>query len=137
MKSNQQRQSIVPSAFRTRYENFHYSPAIRVGDIVWVSGQVGTDSEGRVGIDMTEQARFAFDALKCVLEQAGATLADVVELNTFHTQMRQEIQAFAAVKDEYFPSDYPAWTAVGVTELARAEFRIEIRAVAVVGSAGR
>ncbi len=88
-------------------------------------------------MDMTEQARFAFESLKCVLEEAGAVLADVVELNTFHTQMRRDIGAFVAVKDEYFPDNYPAWTAVGVTELARAEFCIEIRAVAVIGSGGR
>jgi enamine deaminase RidA (YjgF/YER057c/UK114 family) len=45
------------------------------------------------------------------------------------------MRAFGAVKDEYFPSNYPSWTAVGVTQLARPEFLVEIRAVAVVGSA--
>jgi len=41
---------------------------------------------------------------------------------------------FAKVKDEFFPRDYPAWTAVGVTQLALPELRVEIRAVAVAGS---
>jgi hypothetical protein len=49
---------------------------------------------------------------------------------TFHTDLRGELQDFAKVKDEYFPSDYPAWTAVGAVP----ELKVEIRAVAVVGS---
>jgi len=42
---------------------------------------------------------------------------------------------FSAVKDEYFPANYPAWTAVGVTQLAIEALRVEVRAVAVAGSA--
>jgi enamine deaminase RidA (YjgF/YER057c/UK114 family) len=59
----------------------------------------------------------------------------VVELATFHIDLRGEMGEFAKVKDEYFPSNYPAWTAVGVTQLAMEALRIEIRAVAVAGSA--
>jgi enamine deaminase RidA (YjgF/YER057c/UK114 family) len=83
---------------------------------------------------MSAQARLAFESLKAVLEAAGASLADVVELNTFHTALQRDIQAFAAVKDEYFPRHYPAWTAVGVSELAMPGLCIEVRAVAVAGS---
>ena len=69
-----------------------------------------------------------------MLSAAGATLADVVELTSFHIDLRGEMRDFARVKDEYFPADYPAWTAVGVTQLAMEPFRIEIRAAAVAGS---
>jgi enamine deaminase RidA (YjgF/YER057c/UK114 family) len=117
------------------YDAYHFAPATRVGDIVWVSGQVGLDAEGRPGADMPAQARLAFEALKGVLEEAGATLGDVVELNTFHTDLRGEMRAFSAVKDEFFPTNYPSWTAVGVTQLAAPEFVVEIRAVAVAGCA--
>jgi enamine deaminase RidA (YjgF/YER057c/UK114 family) len=74
--------------------------------------------------------------LRSVLEAAGASLADVVELMTFHTDLRGEMQAFASVKDEYFRDRYPSWTAVGVTQLALPELCVEIRAVAVVGCGG-
>ena len=47
---------------------------------------------------------------------------------TFHTDLRGEKQAFALVKDEYFPDRYPSWTAVGVTQLALPELCVEIRA---------
>jgi enamine deaminase RidA (YjgF/YER057c/UK114 family) len=118
------------------YDAYHFAPATRVGDTVWVSGQVGIDAAMRPGKDMAEQAALAFEALSGVLAAAGATLADVVELTTFHTDLRGEMEAFAAVKDQYFPERFPSWTAVGVTQLAMPEFLVEVRAVAVAGSGG-
>jgi enamine deaminase RidA (YjgF/YER057c/UK114 family) len=88
----------------------------------------------RPGEGMAEQARLAFEGLKAALDEAGATLADVVELMTFHTDLRGDMAAFAPVKDSYFPDRYPSWTAVGVTQLAMPEFLVEIRAVAIAGS---
>jgi len=126
---------IVPAAAQAMYDRYHFAQATRVGDTVWVSGQVGMDATGHPGADMAAQARLAFEALRAVLAEAGATLGDVVDLNSFHTDLRGDMRAFAAVKDQFFPGDYPSWTAVGVTQLARPEFLVEIRAVAVVGSA--
>lgn len=128
-----QRQSINPPPTQLFYDQFHYSQATRVGDLIWVSGQVGIDNEMKPGIDVTAQTHLAFQALDKVLTAAGASLADVVELTTFHTQLRADMPVFASIKDEYFPSRYPSWTAVGVTELALPELVVEIRAVAVAG----
>ncbi|WP_343618187.1 RidA family protein [Ralstonia sp.] len=128
------RQSIVPAPFQLFYDAYHFSPATRVGDTIWVSGQVGIGADMKPAEGMQAQAQIAFECLKGVLEAAGANLADVVELTTFHTDLRGEMEAFAAVKDQYFPSRYPSWTAVGVTQLALPELCIEIRAVAVAGS---
>ncbi|SFU25634.1 RidA family protein [Paraburkholderia aspalathi] len=127
------RQSIVPPPFQAFYDAYHFSPATRVGDMIWVSGQVGIGPDMKTGEGMQAQARIAFESLKAVLEMAGARLADVVELTTFHTDLRGEMEAFSAVKDTYFPARYPSWTAVGVTQLALPELCIEIRAVAVAG----
>jgi enamine deaminase RidA (YjgF/YER057c/UK114 family) len=117
------------------YERYHFAQASRVGGTIWVSGQVGVDAAGGAGEGMAAQARLAFEGLKTVLADAGATLGDVVDLNTFHTDLRGDMRAFSAVKDEFFPNNYPSWTAVGVTQLASPDFLVEIRAVAVVGSA--
>jgi enamine deaminase RidA (YjgF/YER057c/UK114 family) len=125
---------INPEASAVLYDHYHFSQATRVGDTIWVSGQVGLDAEGRPGADMTAQARLAFENLRAVLAAAGASLGDVVDLNTFHTNLRADMRAFAAVKDTFFPENYPSWTAVGVTELAVPELLVEVRAVAVVGS---
>jgi enamine deaminase RidA (YjgF/YER057c/UK114 family) len=126
---------INPGSTRAMYDNFHFSQAVRAGDMVWVSGQVGIDAQMRPGNGLSEQARLALTSLKTVMEAAGAQLSDVVELVTFHIDLRGGSRAFAAVKDEFFPNNYPAWTAVGVTQLALPELLVEIRAVAVVGSA--
>jgi enamine deaminase RidA (YjgF/YER057c/UK114 family) len=130
------RQSINPPATQALYDALHFSQATRVGNMIWVSGQVGIDAAMKPADGMQAQAHLAFRGLRTVLEAAGASLADVVELMTFHTDLRNEMPAFAAVKDEYFPDRYPSWTAVGVTQLALPELRVEIRAVAVIGCAG-
>ncbi|MDH4568973.1 RidA family protein [Pseudomonas sp. BN414] len=129
------RQSINPPPTQVFYDNFHFSQATRVGDMIWVSGQVGIDATMTPGKDVEEQAHLAFQGLKNVLEAAGATLADVVELMTFHTELQGDMQAFAQVKDQYFPDRYPSWTAVGISQLALPGLRLEIRAVAVAGCA--
>ncbi|MCY1285186.1 RutC family protein YjgH [compost metagenome] len=132
---NLKRQSINPPPTQVFYDNFHFSQATRVGDMIWVSGQVGIDATMTPGKDVEEQAHLAFQGLKNVLEAAGATLADVVELMTFHTELQGDMQAFAQVKDQYFPDRYPSWTAVGISQLALPGLRLEIRAVAVAGCA--
>ncbi|MBV8683517.1 MAG: RidA family protein [Caulobacteraceae bacterium] len=126
---------VNPKGTEPLYENFHFSAAVRVGDTIWVSGQVGLDEKMHPAQGMTAQTRLAFEGLKRALEAAGASLADVVELTTFHIDLRGEMAEFSAVKDEYFPANYPAWTAVGVTQLAIEALRVEVRAVAVAGSA--
>ena len=134
MAASIKRQSIVPAPFQGHYDAYHFSPATRVGDMVWVSGQVGVDADMQPAEGIQAQAQIAFECLTLILEKAGASLADVVELTTFHTDLHGDINAFTAVKDQYFPSRYPAWSAVGVTQLALPGLLIEIRAMAVVGS---
>jgi enamine deaminase RidA (YjgF/YER057c/UK114 family) len=125
---------INPKENQPMYERFHFSQANRVGDTIWVSGQVGLDDNLVPASGIAAQARLAFEGLKRTLAVAGASLSDVVELTTFHIDLRGEMEEFTKVKDEYISRDYPAWTAVGVTQLALAELRVEIRAVAVAES---
>lgn len=134
MATGDKQQRIFPPGTRPLYDNYHFAPAVRVGDRVWISGQVGIDANFVAGETMEEQARLAFEAISATLAAAGAALDDIVELMTFHTDLRGEVEAFAKVKDEFFPENYPCWTAVGVTELAQPEFKVEVRVVAVVGS---
>ena len=129
----QRRQSINPPGTEAMYDALHFSQATRVGDLIWVSGQVGIDANMAPGEGMEAQARLAFRSLKTVLEAAGASMADIVELTTFHIDLRGEMRDFVKVKDEFLPDRYPSWTAVGVTQLALPELRVEIRAVAVAG----
>jgi enamine deaminase RidA (YjgF/YER057c/UK114 family) len=130
-----QRQIINTPATQAMYDRFHFAQATRVGDTIWVSGQTGIDPTTMTPADgMDAQARLAFEGVKQVLEAAGSTMADIVELTTFHTDLRGDMRAFSKVKDEYLPDRYPSWTAVGVTQLAVPDLLVEIRAVAVAGS---
>lgn len=128
------RQIVNTPATQPLYEALHFAQATRVGDTIWISGQVGIDTATmQAGAGMGAQARLAFEGIRAVLDAAGATLADVVELTTFHTDLRGDMDAFTKVKDEFLPDRYPSWTAVGVTQLALPDLLVEIRAVAVAG----
>src|ERR1700676_5599070 len=93
---------INPKESQPMYDAFHFSQANRVGDTIWVSGQVGVDDKLTPASGTAAQARLAFDALQRTLAAAGASLDDVVELMTFHIDLGGEMEAFAKVKDEYF-----------------------------------
>lgn len=128
---------VIPAGRDRAYDNYHYAPAIRVGDTVIVSGLVAYK-----GADYEEKVRNMFEELKRTLAAAGAELGDVVELNTFHAQVKdtaafdEEFGRFLKIHNEYFPDHYPAWTAVGTTALLAEGAALEMRAMAVVG-AGR
>ena len=124
---------INPPGTEEFYNTWQFSQAVRVGDTVWLSGQIGIDRNGRAGGSLEEQAHLAFTNLATVLAAAGASLTDVVELVTYHLSMK-DLHTFAKVKSEFFPEDYPAWTVVGVTALALPELLVEVKATAVIGS---
>ncbi len=131
--TNEQRVLVNPPGTEDLYNTWQYSQAVRVGNTIWVAGQIGIDANGRAGGDVGEQARLAFQNLAYVLTEAGSRLADVVELVTYHLSM-DDLHTFAAVKAEFFPRDYPAWTVVGVTALALPELLVEVKATAVIDS---
>ena len=129
------RTAINPPETKAIYDAFHFSQATRVGDTIWVSGQTGIDPATMTPAEGIEaQTRLAFDNVRTVLEAAGATMDDIVELTTFHLDLQGDVPVFSAVKDEYIAEPYPSWSAVGVTQLALPELLVEIRVVAVAGS---
>lgn len=124
---------INPPGTEKIYEKLQFSQAVQVGDTIWVSGQVGMGATGMAGDGIEAQARLAFQNLKYVLESAGSSLDDIVELVSYHTSMNG-IRDFGKVKAEFITQNYPAWTAVGVTELVFPQLLVEIKATAVIGS---
>ena len=127
-----ERQAIIPQGMEYVYDRIHYAPAVRVGDTVYVSGQIGRDDNGQLVEGTEAQIVQAFENLKKVLAAAGAQLSDIVDLTTFHTDMR-DLQLFMKVRDRYLTQDFPAWTAIGAASLGGAPgYLIEIKAVAVL-----
>ena len=108
-----------------------YSQAIRCGDTVYLSGQIGLDPQTMQlveGIDA--QVRRVFDNLKAVAEAAGGSLADAVKLTIYLTDLGH----FAKVNEimaAYFNQPYPARAAIGVTSLPRAAL-VEADAILVI-----
>ncbi|WP_108663153.1 RidA family protein [Acuticoccus kandeliae] len=130
-----QRDIIFPAGRTALYEKHAYSAAIRSGDLLFVSGQVGSREDGSPEPDFGDQVRRAFDNLKATLAAAGCTLDDLIDVTTFHTDPERQFETVLAVKDENFPAPpFPNWTAVGVTWLAGFDF--EIKVVARIPDAG-
>lgn len=123
------RRSVVPDGMQGFYDQFHFSPAVRVGKTVHCSGQIGAGPEGKLDPDPAAQIAQAFENLRSVLEEAGASLGDVVEMTSFHVGLREHIGIFMQVRDGYLEEPFPAWTAIGVAELAFGAL-VEIKATA-------
>ena len=110
-----------------------YSQAVRVGDTVYLSGQIGLDpASGHLVEGIDAQVLRVFENLKAVTEAAGGSLADVVKLNVFLTDLAN----FAKVNEamaRYFSQPFPARAAVGVKELPRGAL-VEADAVMFLGA---
>ena len=118
--------TAAPSAIGT------YSQAVRVGDTVYLSGQIGLDPATMelVGADAEAQARQVFDNLAAVARATGGTFADIVKLTVYLTDLGN-FGTVNAVMDEYFSEPFPARAAVGVAALPRGA-RVEVDAVLVL-----
>jgi len=108
-----------------------YSHAIKVGNTIYCSGQVGIGEDGQLAEGFEEQAKQALENLKRALEAAGATIKDVVKTITFVKSM-ESMSGYREARRSYFGDHYPAATLIQVAGLARPEILIEIEAIAVV-----
>jgi reactive intermediate/imine deaminase len=97
-----------------------YSQAVRVGNTVWVSGQIPLDpaTQALVAGDIEVQIRRVFDNLKAIIVAAGATFDDVVKANVYLTDLAN-FGVVNRVMADYFVEPYPARAAVGVAALPR------------------
>jgi len=111
-----------------------YSQAVKVGDVVYLSGQIPLVPETMTVIegDFSTQVRRVFDNLSAVAEAAGGSLQDVVKLNIFLT----DLSYFGTVNEimaEYFEQPYPARAAIGVASLPK-DVPVEMDGVMHIGA---
>ena len=123
-------QSIAPEGSEETYERFHFSQAVRSGNFVLCAGQLGAGADGRVPEEAAEEFANAWAAVGHVLAAAGLRFSDIVEYTSFHVGLSQTLPAFMAARDAVLDEPWPAWTAVGVTELALPGARVEIKVTA-------
>jgi len=121
------RDAVFPAGRNDLYKNQTYSAAIRSGDLLFVSGHVGSRSDGSPEPDFEAQVRLAFTNLEATLKAGGCTFDDIVDVTTFHTDPNNQFGTIMAVKGEVFADEpYPNWTAIGVNWLAGFDFEIKV-----------
>lgn len=108
-----------------------YSQAIKVGNTVYVSGQIGLDPATMTLHDgFTAQARQVFDNLEAIIKQAGGTLSDVVKFNVSLTDL-SNFNELNTIFEERLTAPYPARAAVQVAALPKGAV-VEIEAIVVL-----
>ena len=112
-------------------QNQTYSQAVRLGDIIYLSGQLGARSDGTIPDDFSAQVRQALDNIATVLEAAGSSLSLVAKVNIYITDFSR-LREMNAIYPDYFPHR-PAKTTVEIARLDKGA-QIEIEVVAAAGT---
>ena len=114
--------NVVPEVFGSQNPNLpefiRYADAVRVGDMLYLSGVTGTPVE-RGADDEALTANFVsiFEEVKARLARAGATFDNVVSVETFRLDYLKNFALFNEVKNRYIKAPYPTWTDVGINAL--------------------
>lgn len=130
------RDVVFPAGRRALYEKNRYSPAIRSGGFLFVSGQVGSRPDGTPEPDLAAQVRLAFSNLDAVLAAAGCSFEDVVDVTVFIVDPEAKLATIWPVVTEHWGEPpHPTLTGVGVTWLSGFDFEIKVVAKLPDGSA--
>jgi 2-iminobutanoate/2-iminopropanoate deaminase len=115
------------------YEPYLLSQGIRLGQLLFVSGQAGYGDDGRIvegGI--RAQGEQAFSNLRRALEAGGSSLKHVVKVTVFVTDMPRHFEEVVALRRKFFSPPYPADTIAQVSALYHPDVLIEIEAIAAI-----
>jgi enamine deaminase RidA (YjgF/YER057c/UK114 family) len=124
------RDVVLPEQDKPTYEAFHFAPAVRASGLLICSGQIGTSADGSIPESPQEEFRNAWAAVGRILTEAGLSYDDIVETTTYHVNLHEHLASFMGIRDEIISPPWPAWTAIGITELAVPGARVEIRVMA-------
>lgn len=135
-------EAVVPDDWKKVTEDLHYSPAVKAGGMVYLSGIVAgvpghmpdaplPDAEAQ------EQAyEWAFGEIGEILAASGSDWDHVVSLTTFHTDLQGTVGPLMTVKDRYIEAPYPAWTAIDIDRLYPDGGLVEIVVIAAERDGG-
>lgn len=114
-----------------------WSNCLVVNGVAYISGTVARDNKGKVVPgDEYEQSKLIFNKIRHLVEAAGGTMADVVKITIFVTDITQRDKVWRA-RREVFVGDFPASTLVQVAALAEPSVKVEIEAIAHIGAGRR
>lgn len=130
---SKQFKAVIPAPFQPIYENFKYAPAVIVGDQVHVSGLLGLSADGALADTYEQQVENIFSLMELILTEAGATLNDVFSITSYHVgDLAAQMPGFIQVQSDKLGKPHPAWTAVGVPQLAVEGAKIEVSLIATL-----
>src|SRR3990167_261327 len=125
--------------FAERMGAYSHGYKVEIGDteLIFTTGQIAMDKDGKVLYpdDPAKQAEFIYESLQKILNQAGASLDDVVKTTVFVTDMN-DFAKISAVRNKYFKTAEPASTLVEVKKLVKDGCRVEIEVIAVKNKMG-
>ncbi len=112
-----------------------WSNCLRIGNQVFIAGMTarGAEFDSIDGAGAYEQARIIFAKIKHLIEATGGTMADIVKVNIFVTDIDRRFEVWRA-RREFFTGDFPVSTLVEVSALALPEMEVEVEAVAIMGA---
>ena len=115
-----------------------WSNALRVGELLFISGTVSRAPDGVAiqGQSEYEQAKIIFGKIRRLVEAAGGAMSDVVKMTIYLVNIKQNTEVWRA-RQEFFTGDYPCSTLVEVRSLATPEILVEIEAIACIGAGKR
>lgn len=136
--SNVERIEKVSSPLVAEPPPGRWSNALKVGNVLYTSGTVSREKTGMTceGKDEYEQARIIFTKLRHLVEQAGGKMSDVVKMNIYMVNIKQNTEVWRA-RCEFFSGDFPVSTLVEVKGLATPDTLVEIEVVAHIGAGPR
>lgn len=121
------RDVVFPPGRQALYEKNRYSPAVRSNGFLFVSGQVGSRADGTPEPDLESQVRLAFTHLNAVLEAAGCSFDDVVDVTVFVVDPEKNFERIWQIVPDYWgKAPYPTLTGIGVTWLYGFQFEIKV-----------
>jgi enamine deaminase RidA (YjgF/YER057c/UK114 family) len=111
------RDAVIPSSWADFYAETSVPAAVRHGAAVYVSGHTGCYEDGTFDADAETQIRQTFRNITDALNEVGADWSQVVALRSYHLGLREQAEVMLEVAAEFLVAPFPAWTAVGVTQL--------------------
>lgn len=121
------RNVVFPAGRQALYDINRYSPAIKSNGLLFVSGQVGSREDGSPEPELEAQVRLAFNNLNAILDAAGCTFEDVIDVTVFMVEPQVRFERIWAVVQEFWgQAPHPTVTAVGVTWLYGFDFEIKV-----------
>ena len=122
--------ALTPPAFDAVSRAWKFSMGLVSGDHVFLTGITGQRLDGTLPEDPEAQFNTAFDYIAAILAEGGMTLADMVDVTTYHVGLRDHLAIFRKVWGERVSAPYPAWTAIEVVGFIIPGNYIEVKVVA-------